>query len=584
MKQTHKKPGRPARAGSGQEGTATVVAPLRSGQDRTVKAAKPGLGRISALAWVLGVTFLLSVLFVGKSFFIDDTLFLRTAEQIQKHPGDFYGFQINWFHTPQPISEVTENPPLASYYVALAASILGWSEPALHFSFLLPTLAAVWGSFSLAGRYCGRPALAAIIGVFTPVFFVSATTLMCDVMLLAFWVWAVAAFEKGLENEKSAAYVGAGVLAGLAYLTKFSGLALVPLLAAYGLMRRRRMGFWMISAVIPLAVAASYEWLTYRLYGHGHFLQASVFSLHEGARLQLGGKLVVGVVFAGGCFLPALFYLPLMWKRRVIVAGAVIVVILTGVLPQTPALTQTLHDKEGVSWGTAVQAALFVVSGIHLLTLVAVESWKRREAVSFLLLLWIGGVFTFAIVINWVINARSFMPAVPAVAILVVRRLDSTWRSGTGKLGWATWLPAGASVILALLLAGADYRVAKSARAAAVDVFAKYGKPGRVIWFEGHWGFQYYMEKLGGQALDMMNPKVGPDDIVVIPNATYGASRPDPRVAVPVDDLHYLPNEFYSTMNPPAGACFYAASWGPLPFVFRSLKPDHYIVFRPVQR
>ncbi len=49
---------------------------------------------------------------------------------------------------------VTENPPLASYYLALAAGIFGWSEIALHFAFLLPALAVILGTHRLARHFC----------------------------------------------------------------------------------------------------------------------------------------------------------------------------------------------------------------------------------------------------------------------------------------------------------------------------------------------------------------------------------------------------------------------------------------------
>ena len=65
---------------------------------------------------------------------------------------------------------VTENPPLAGYYLALAAGILGWSEVALHFAFLLPAVAAILGTHRLARRFCNSPMLAALATLFTPVF------------------------------------------------------------------------------------------------------------------------------------------------------------------------------------------------------------------------------------------------------------------------------------------------------------------------------------------------------------------------------------------------------------------------------
>ena len=140
--------------------------------------------------------------FLAKPFNIDDPLFIWVAHQIQAHPGDPFGFSLNWYGSVAPMWIATENPPLDSYYIALAASVLGWSEPALHVAFLLPCLAVVLGTYRLARRFCEWPALAALATLIAPVFLVSSTTVMCDVMMLAFWVWAVVFWVEGMEREK----------------------------------------------------------------------------------------------------------------------------------------------------------------------------------------------------------------------------------------------------------------------------------------------------------------------------------------------------------------------------------------------
>jgi len=92
---------------------------------------------------------------------MDDPLFIWVARHIQTHPADPYGFNVNWYGSVTPIWEVTKNPPLACYYIAAMARILGWGEIALHTALLLPALAAILGSYRLAGHFCARPMLAA---------------------------------------------------------------------------------------------------------------------------------------------------------------------------------------------------------------------------------------------------------------------------------------------------------------------------------------------------------------------------------------------------------------------------------------
>src|SRR4051812_15916678 len=142
--------------------------------------------------WALGLLGLATLgPFVRKPFNMDDPLFIWTARHICNHPADPYGFAVNWFGTATPMWDATKNPPLCSYYLALVGESLGWSELALHGAMLLPAIAAILGTYRLARRFCQQPFLAAAVVLLTPAFLVSATTVMCDVLLLAFWVWTL---------------------------------------------------------------------------------------------------------------------------------------------------------------------------------------------------------------------------------------------------------------------------------------------------------------------------------------------------------------------------------------------------------
>src|SRR5580693_2603804 len=123
-------------------------------------AARPYLTLTLAVLVFLGP-------FLNKPFNIDDPLFLWAARQIQAHPGNPYGYDVNWNGHVQPMWQVTKNPPLACYYLAGAAAVLHWSESALHLAFLLPAIAAILGTYRLATRFCSRPLLAAAVTFFT---------------------------------------------------------------------------------------------------------------------------------------------------------------------------------------------------------------------------------------------------------------------------------------------------------------------------------------------------------------------------------------------------------------------------------
>src|SRR5438046_4790284 len=149
------------------------------------------------------LTVLCLVPFSGRAFHIDDTLFIWAAQNIIKHPFNPYGFQLIWDSTQVRMSEVTQNPPLASYYMALAGRVVGWSERALHLAFLLPTLALVLGMYLLAQKFTRSPLLVAFATLLTPGLLVSVSSTMCDPMMLAIWMWAAILWSGGLGPQRA---------------------------------------------------------------------------------------------------------------------------------------------------------------------------------------------------------------------------------------------------------------------------------------------------------------------------------------------------------------------------------------------
>jgi len=530
--------------------------------------------------------------FVNKAVYIDDTLFLRTAEQIQKHPLDFYGFQINWYDRTLPMVNCTENPPLASYYLALVASLAGWSEVTFHLAFLLVAWLAVWGTYLLARNYCRQPLLATVIAVLTPAFMVSATTLMCDVMLLAFWVWALVYFERGLQKKGAAVeFAVAGCLAGLAVWTKFFGLGLVPLLAVYGLVRHRRAGWWLLAPGLPLLFAAGYEWAGLTLYGHDVFFSAAHFAAksREASLAQLGEKLFVGLVFLGGCYLPGLFYLPGLWRRWALLAGPCLVAVGMLFIPHLLTFAWVMWNPDGsLNWLVFLTAAVLAVGGGYVLLLALNDFWNRRDAVSLFLLLWFMGVVVFTIGVNWTINGRSLLPGVPVLGILVVRRLELATAKLEARRRWRLFLPLLPAGAIALLAAGGDYEAAGIFKTAAKELLAQYQQPGRTLWFQGHWGFQYYLEQGGGKPMEetvsaLQSPPVPVQagDILVVPaqeqEDAFIKQRAQYRLLVVKTNFLHCP---VVTMNPAAGAAFYASKLGPFPFAVTRIQPQCFWVYQ----
>lgn len=150
------------------------------------------------------------------------------------------------------MSEITKNPPLACYYAAAIGAIAGWSERAMHLGFLLPALAMVLGTYRLAQRFTRSPLIATAATLLTPGVLTSATSVMCDTMMLAFWTWAVVLWVEGLDSGKQRYLLASGLLMAGAVLTKYFGICLVPLLFVYSIARQRRLGVWAYYLALPI--------------------------------------------------------------------------------------------------------------------------------------------------------------------------------------------------------------------------------------------------------------------------------------------------------------------------------------------
>jgi len=259
--------------------------------------------------------------FLDKAFHIDDPLFVWIAKHIQSHPADPYGFRDNWGIESTGVWSETQNPPLGSYYMALAALLVGWSEKALHLVFLIPTIAAVLGTYALGLKLCTKPFLAGLCALATPAFLVSTNTVMCDTMMLAFWVWSIALWMRGIEKDERISLASSAMFVTLCALTKYYGISLVGLFFIYTLAKKRRLGSWLVYLLVPIAALIWYEFTTETLYGIGLFSKAGRYAFDSqtdsGKGIVLKG--LIGLSFTGGCLAVVFFYLPFLWRRRTVI-------------------------------------------------------------------------------------------------------------------------------------------------------------------------------------------------------------------------------------------------------------------------
>ena len=520
--------------------------------------------------------------FLAKPFNIDDPLFLWAARQIRAHPLDPYGFNVEWGWTAFPMWKVTENPPLVSYFIALASMFVGWGEIGLHLAFLLPAIALILGTHRLAIRFCARPALVALLTLFAPVAMVSSLTLMCDITMLAFWIWAVIFWTEGIEQGKISQLALAGILVSCAEMTKYFGACLLPLLAVQGLASRRHFKRWAPFLLIPVAVLTLYQHETAALYGVGLLDRAADYA---GFSRQLFGfskfqNALVALSFLGGSLASAVFLLPLLWRRRDWPVPVAAMVLMAAIILPDGALWQKYGALQGAQLASVkIQMIFWAASGICLLELAVTDLCFHRNERSVLLFLWVVGTFVFASLCNWTVNARSILPLCPAVAILVARRLEARFPGLENP--WPARIIGGllAAYALAWGATMADFSQASACRQAAQEICDDFGHNSGTVWFQGHWGFQLYMTEFGGTPLDFKQSLVKPHDLLVVPSNNTNLLPPDARKATLLKTYIFTGAQYLSTLNAKTGAGFYASVFAPLPFAFGLVPPEIFQVY-----
>lgn len=508
--------------------------------------------------------------FVGKAFHIDDPIFLWTAEQIAHAPLDFSGFDVNWYGVLEPMHGINKNPPLVSYYLAVMGSLFGWSETALHLSMFGPALGFAFGVSRLAGMLKASPLVAGAIAVCTPAFLVSATSLMSDVGMLALWCWALVFFLRGFESERLLDWIVAGVLVGLCIMTKYFGLALLPLMALYGLARRPGVLGWWASIAVGLAIAVAFDVYTHALYGLHPLLDVMGYATtREGLySVPFEMRAAVGALFLGGCTVGTLLFAPLLWKSRGLL-GLGFAASLMAIL------CVWVFADQNLDTGIKLHQAVFAAAAVHLVAVALREFARERSPDVLLLVAWLFGVFVFASFTNWTTNGRSILPAIPAIAILLARALAGA----DAARAWVVVPVLALSLLLSLAVANADAKLAGSARSAAQQLVERHREGTGRLYFQGSWGFQRYMEQAGVAKMALGQTAFEPGDRIILPGNNTNLIRIPEGRAKRIAVESFAKSEWISILSHPRSAGFYASVWGSLPYSFGATVNERYGVY-----
>jgi hypothetical protein len=371
----------------------------------------------------------------------------------------------------------------------------------------------------------------------------------------------------------------AGLFMALAVMSKYNGICLVPLLAAYSLLQKHFRN--LVFLLIPLGAVAAYQIITKKLYGSALLAQASSYAISaKGIRhfsILHGG--LTGLAFVGGCFATAVFFMLLLWHRRTLIGmAALTATVIAATISQIDYLKDYAAIPADAKMLVNLQVVFWATGGMIFLAMVIHELYKRRDIPTALLAMWILGTFVFSAFFNWTVNGRTLLPMAPAVGILLIRRFESRLQAKQTSDRAAEYVFA-MSALLAMLVVQADFALAMAVRQSVAEIHAKYGSHQGTLWFDGNWGYQYYMEKSGAVAADIIHPQLKTGDIIAVPLNNNILRPPDPEFSTMMDAVVVPVGSCLTTMNVTCGSGFYAATHGPLPFAFGHVPPQYVCIF-----
>jgi len=509
--------------------------------------------------------------FFGKAFTIDDTLFLRQAEQAITDPWHPTSFDIVWTEKPEwlRMSAIMASGPTMAY-VLVPTLLAGGAEWVAHLTQLLLLAAGLVATASLGirlGLDARAARTAALLLAATPAVLAMASTAMPDVAAMSLAAIGIERLLVWRDKQTWGAAIiaivaltaGAHARSHVLFLLPIAAALLVPNPLSLKSWRRTPLKTWAALAVVPVAYLAV-AWALRDPEGATTAFAATQ-TYADASKLPPN---VVAFLTHWSLALPLSLPWAILRWRSVLRSSAMVLV--------PPAIWLLLSGAEPVGRLLVIAAAGGLAAAV--LTDILRDGWRRRDAVQLAL-----GMALFAplpVGLYQHFPSKYLVIAAPAAALLVARlmarsNLTSDWRLLAPVMS--------AGVLLGVLIVHADAAFADLGRRAATEFISAQTAKGERVWFAGHWGFQWYAERAGAKVLVQHGPGPRPGDLIVSSQNALGGIIDlfEPRTLVSVLADERPGGRIMSRQD---GAGFYSNAWGYLPWTWSDSVLDRYTLWR----
>ena len=510
--------------------------------------------KCSEIAFLCVVTIILLVPFYNKAISSDAIFYIYTARQILKEPLKPFDFQINCAEKNYFGWDVANNPPLVSYLIAGIIKIFGENEKILHLVFLGFAVFTIMGMYFLSDELKINPFFSTLLLIASPAFFVNATDIMLDIPMLAFSLWGI----YFAINEK---FIG-WILLGLAVLIKFVAIINLPVVFAWFLLNKK-LKKNLIFFLIPILFLIAWSTHNKLVYDEIQILKKSL-----SVGLFFGPvKEIPLLTYLGGAFIFPLSILWISFKYNKVYIWFFIILF---------SVANLFFNLLGNSNLKNLFFGVFISSSVMLIFIFAEHLRKTNfQNETFFLVMWFFLYFLFFASVSAIIAVRYLLPLLPPVIMLLVKISQDL---STRKVFLTITITAG--IILSLFLTHSDYMLAGSYRDIAEYIKNNYA--GQNVYFTGHLGFQYYMEKNGFLAVDS-NDKIYPKNSILV-NPIFPVTQKIHKDVFKklkfIEEKYVFTKNPFRTMNPWVNAGFHLNMYGLLPYSFSSDPLEAFIIYK----
>lgn len=583
----------------------------------------PSLIRLSFPALALAALALLP--FWNKAYTVDDTLFLRQAENLLRDPLHPTAFEYIWRTMPERVSTIMPSGPTMAWLL-FPVVVTGGSERVAHVLMLLLLGVAVVATVGIAKRLQmndGAARLAGLILACSPAVLALSSTCMPDLPSLSFGVLAVWRWLAWQDAGRPRDMLFCALCLALAVLARSHLVLLWPAAALLVLLRtdwqavrggrqrarellRQSLPVWFGLVILlgvtrltrdPLAAgksifeaAASMAGLQTTVRNSVSWLSHWVLTLPlaigwlcvraRSPRYWLGLMLCLAVVgwfrIALGLHLvpqPGSLHLPIppMWLAVGITGLAAHALLDLGVL------ACGVRPPAGHSWFSPPPSPIHQNDAANDPAEEGqlAQPQTPRPLWPVACVAWLFVSLPVAVYIH--LPCKYLLPSAPAAALLLAPGLATLWRTHLGRVAVCAVLAAGLG--FGVVLVDTDAQFAHLGRRAATELIAPQVQAGLKVWFGGNWGFQWYAEHAGARALTGRGLLPRPGDRVVASDITVERilDHSVPRRRALGGLAETRPGG--RLMNRAAGAGFYSNIWGYWPWVYSTLPLDRFTLW-----